>query len=417
MKKTYLLILTVFLSVLFTVSCGSKKPTIQLAIWDNEQQAGEQEAVNNFMKANPGINVKIQFTPWDQYFTKASAAAEGNELCDVMWMDLTQVGRFTSGGFCAPIDDMVKNSGIDLSAYPEGSVNAYKFEGKLYALPRDIDSIAVWYNKKIFDAAGVPYPKDNWKWADMVKAAIFIKSKVKDVYPVMMEYTGGQGAWYNMISQCGGYLLTPDKKKSGWSTPEALQAIKMMRNLIDVGASPDAESLGDANGIMDLFASDKVAMFYGGSWVAYPFAQNEIIRDHIGVVEMPSIKKKATAAHSIGYMISSKTKNPDAAFKLVAYLAGKEAQELLAKSGVVMPAYKEVQHYWAEAPCYKDVNLDVSAHVRALSYSVMVPGTKDTGIWNDLEIQELNNVWAGKEKPDVVVPRLAKGVDDLLAKE
>ena len=340
MRRFFTVAVLLVTAVVLTVSCGSKKNELKLAIWDDIQQPVEQKLIDSFMKANPDIKVKIEFTPWDAYFTKCEAAAQGGELSDVLWMSIPDFGRFANSGLLMPIDDQVKAAGVDLSIYVDASLKAYTFDGKLYALPRDIDSMGLWYNKKIFDQAGIPYPTDDWKWADLEKAGLAIKAKVKGVYPAAFEYYS-QNAWQNIINQNGGTILNADKTKSNWGSPQNIGAIKWMKKLIDIGVCPSAEE-GDLN-VYEVFQSDKVAMYYAGSWCALPFSENEICRDHIGVVEMPAGIKDATAAHSIGYVIFARTKNPEAAFKLVQHLGSAESGDVLGKSGVVIPAVKSAQ--------------------------------------------------------------------------
>lgn len=411
--KKYLSLLIIFISIiLIASSCGKKKPLLRVALWDDLQRPFEEQLAEKFMKENSGIDVKVEMTPWDTYFTKAETAAQGGEMADILWMDLTSFGRFASSGIILPIDDMVSASGVDLSVYPAISVDAYRYNGKLYALPRDIDSICVFYNKMIFDKAGIPYPKDGWAWEDMVKTGKQIRAKVKDVHPLVFDLSAGQMCWYNIIGQNGGTILTSDKKKSGWSKPVALESIKMVKKLIDDGVLPSSEQLSDLQPL-ELFQSDKIAMYYDGSWSALPIFENEIVRDHVGVVEMPIIKQKETAAHSVGYLIAAKTRYPQEAFKLVRFLTNKESQEFFAKTGVVIPANIEAQKLWPQA--FK--NADVTAFIRALQYARMVPGTKETAAWYDIELNELKNVWSGKESPEIVVPRMAKLIDEAIAKE
>ena len=71
-----------------------------------------------------------------------------------------------------PLDDFLAGQyPLDLSVYLPGMVDPGKFEGKQYLLPKDFSPLGVYYNKKIFDKAGVAYPQDGWTWDDLLKTA------------------------------------------------------------------------------------------------------------------------------------------------------------------------------------------------------------------------------------------------------
>ena len=394
----------------FNVSCKSKGTTLQLALWDYVQLPVEKQLVASFMRLNPDIKVTIESIPWDAYFTKLEAAAQGGELPDVLWMSIPNFGRFASNGLLMPIDDQVKAAGIDLSIYVNAAIQAYTFDGKLYALPRDIDSMGLWYNKEIFDKAGIPYPTDDWKWNDLEKAGLTIKAKVKGVYACAFTYSS-QNSWQNIINQNGITVLNADKTKSNWGSPQTIDAIKWMKRLIDIGVCPSAEE-SDLN-TYEVFQSDKVAMCYAGSWCAFPFSQNEIVRNHIGMVEMPAGVRDATSSHSVGWVINAQTKYPEAAFKLVQYLGSKTSGEILAKTGIVIPAVKSAQQFWPE---FFAKTFDVSSHVKALDNAFMVDCTRDNK-WSILEEEGLNQVWSGKTDPAVACKDIAAKVDAALAAE
>lgn len=412
MKLRMISLLSILLitAAFFILSCGSKKNVLKLAMWDDVQQSYEQHLIDNFMKANPDIKVTLELTPFDSYFTKCEAAAQGESLSDVLWMDIPDFGRFANSGLLLPIDDRVKAAGIDLSMYERVSIQTYTFDGMLYALPRDIDSMGLWYNKKIFDQAGIPYPNDDWKWSDLEKSGLVIKEKVKGVYPVTFEYYS-QNAWQNIINQNGGTILNAEKTKSNWDSPRNIGAIKWMKKLIDIGICPSAEA-GDLN-VYELFQSDKVAMYYGGAWCALPFSENELVRNHIGVAEMPAGIKDATAAHTISYGIYSHTKNPDAAFRLIQFLTNKESAEYIATTGVSIPNLKSARKYWTEA---FSKTFDVSAFIKALNNAVMVAGTRDSK-WSIIEEEELKQVWSGKLDPETACKDIAQEVDAAIAAE
>ncbi|MRB85077.1 extracellular solute-binding protein, partial [Bacillus thuringiensis] len=85
----------------------------------------------------------------------------------------------------------------ELDAFVKSSVDAYQYQSQQYAIPRDIDAIAVWYNKKMFDQAGVSYPDKNWTWNDLKQKSDQLRKGLdKQSYPLAMEFSSGQDSYF-----------------------------------------------------------------------------------------------------------------------------------------------------------------------------------------------------------------------------
>jgi multiple sugar transport system substrate-binding protein len=322
--KNLFKILLIIVSI-FTFGCSKEngnnaKTVISYGIWDMNQEPAIRELIKRFEKENSNIAVEINLTPWNQYWTKLEASASGGVAPDVFWMGMERGIIYSKAGMAASLDKYIKRDNINLNDYEQTMLGAYEVDGKIYAIPRDIDSIALWYNKKVFDEAGVKYPTNSWTWNDMTKAALEIRKKVKGVIPLAMN-NSGQDGYYNMIYQSGGYVISDDMKKSGYDNPETIKGVSLVVDCIKNGVMASKTQIADLQA-PDLFQSNKIAMFYGGSWMAGAFANNEIIKDNVGVVVMPLIKKRVTMAHSIGLMMSAKSKHPEAAWKFIKFLTG-----------------------------------------------------------------------------------------------
>jgi multiple sugar transport system substrate-binding protein len=350
MKKLFKILLITIPIFIFGCSKESGdggKIVLSYGIWDMNQEPVIKELIKKFEKDNPNIEVRVNLTPWKQYWTKLEASASGGVAPDIFWMGMERGIIYSKAGMAAPLDKYIKRDKIDLNNYEQSMLGAYEVDGKIYAMPRDIDSIALWFNKKIFDEAGVSYPTNSWTWDDMCKAALKIRKKVKGVIPLAMNVSGQDG-YYNMIYQSGGYVISDDMKKSGYDNPETIKGLSLIVKCINNGVMASKTQIADLQA-PELFQSNKIAMFYAGSWMAGAFANNEIIKDNVGVVVMPLIKKRATIAHSIGLMMSTNSKHPEAAWEFIKFLTSSYAQEYLAEKQVVIPALKSAQKYWAES--------------------------------------------------------------------
>ncbi len=150
---------------------GSVEGELTVSIWDENQRAGLQEIIDEWSEQS-GVKATIQVVGWDDYWTLLEAGASGGELPDVFWMHSNQAQKYMENDMLMDLTDKIDASDkIDMANYYEGIVDLYQLDGKQYAVPKDIDTIALWYNKTIFDEMGVDYPDDTWTWDTFVDAA------------------------------------------------------------------------------------------------------------------------------------------------------------------------------------------------------------------------------------------------------
>jgi len=129
----------------------------------------------------------------DQYMTKLALMNKSKSKApDIIYEDTFQVMSDAAAGYLAPIDDYVKNWD-EWSQYPESSIQGAKgLDGKIYGVPFGTDTRGIYYNKKIFEQAGLPTDWQPKSWDDLLSAARTIKEKVPDVIP-MNIYAGRAG--------------------------------------------------------------------------------------------------------------------------------------------------------------------------------------------------------------------------------
>ncbi|MGL5656628.1 MAG: extracellular solute-binding protein [Fusobacteriaceae bacterium] len=415
MKKIIKYILFLILTVVL-ISCGKEEKTssgkaeVSLGIWDVSQEKFLKEVLEDFKKQNPNIDVKIQLTPFKEYWTKLEASASEKVAPDVVWMNLLNIKKYSNFEILEDLTSYIKKDNFKLDGYNETLTKAYTINDKVYGIPKDIDSTAVFYNKEIFDKAGLPYPTNDWKWEDMVKIAKIIKEKVPGVYPLNIPLDDQEG-YYNLILQSGGSILDAEGK-SGYYQSENLEAIKLYKKLIDEGLLPDAKTLASMKG-MNMFQSGKVAIIYGGAWYVKPVSENEIVKGKFGVVEMPEISQKATVSHGVAYSMTKESKNKEAAWKLIKFLTSEEVSEKVAKNGDVIPALESAQHLWNE---YYTA-FDASPFVKALKNSQPLPGTYNSSKWISLQTEEIIKILENEVKPEKGMKIIEAKMNEAIASE
>ncbi|MFI6078117.1 ABC transporter substrate-binding protein [Actinoplanes sp. NPDC051343] len=381
------------------------KVTLSYAIWDKSQIAAMQQLASAFTKENPNINVDVQLTPWETYWTKLKAAATGGAAPDVFWMNGPNFRLYATNGVLAPLD------AFDTNNYPKSLVDLYTVDGKHYGIPKDIDTVGLWYNKSLFDAAGVKYPDDTWTWDTFKAAAAGLTDKAKGQYAIAANLTSAQEYQYNTIYQAGGYVISPDGKTSGYADPGTVQGLKFWTDLIGAGQSPDLKTMTDTAPI-NLFESGKTAMYYGGSWDAAEFTTNSYTRSKVDAAVLPKGVKRATIIHGLADVIAAKTPHKAQAWKFVQYLGSREAADVVGRAGVI-PAFNGSQQAWVRA----HPEMHLQSFLDELNYAVPYPVSRDTAAWNELETTYLTPAWNQKEDVSSAATKLASAMNAALAKE
>jgi len=428
MKKLTLFVPLAMVAVLGLTSCSSGGGTtaspnevanadtsasITYAVWDEKQRPALEKNIADFNKTYPKIKVTVDLTPWAQYWTKLQTQGSSSTLPDVFWMNGPNFQLYASNGQLEPMTSAIAAKKIDPASYPKALIDMYSLNNVQYGVPKDFDTVALWYNKAILAQAGVAVPTDKWTWEDFKTAAKTVSDKLhaKGIYGVAGEMNGQIGA-YNTILQAGGNVISADGKKSGYDNPKTIDGLKFWADLVANGSSPTPKQLSDTPANV-WFTSSKSAFFYGGSWATADLSTAKNTKD-LDVVPLPRGTTQATVIHGLANVVSAKSKNKTAAMAFAAYLGSKEAQLTQAKTGTVIPAFNGTQDaFVASVPHF---NLQVFLD-GAKDYSFPLPISKNTAAWNQIEADLLPQAFSGQRPVAEVAAELATKMNEVLAKE
>lgn len=396
-----------------TESSGSDV-TLSVTIWDNNQAPGLQEIIGDFT-AKTGIQTKLSVVKWDEYWTMLEAGAQGGSLPDVFWMHSNESQRYMSNDMLLDLTDKIAASDvIDPANYPEDIWGLYTYEDKYYAVPKDVDTIALWYNKTMFDEAGLEYPTADWTWDDVTEAARKLTKDDGSQYGIAVKCDNNQAGYYNMIYDNNGYILNEDKTKSGWDDPKTIEALKPLETWINEGLMPSAEVLAE-NGEDVLLESGKIAMTPQGSWMLAAFRDNEYTAANCDVVELPknaTTGRRASVYNGLGWVASANGEHTEEAWQLIEYLGSKEAQIKQAELGVTMSAYKDTSDAWAES-----ANFNLQAYLNMMDDMVIRPYSRSTVTWENENNQIMLKAYTGELTMEEACKQMAEQMNEKLAEE
>ncbi len=375
----------VVLTLASVLTAASAQTTITYALWDNNQLPVHEEIVAAFEAENPGVNVEIQVVPWGNYWDKLQTAVAGGEAYDVFWMNGANFPVYAANGVLLNLQDRIDADALDTSVYPESLVSLYSLDGGLYGLPKDFDTIALYYNRDLFDAAGLEYPTADWTWDDLKTAAQALTTGGNWGFA---STTADQSGFWNFVYANGGQVLNDAGTEVRLADPAACDAVTYLYSFVQEGLSPDGATMTSVDPWTQLFPGGRVGMVVGGSWLARTYAD---AAPNIDVAPLPRAAQQASVIHGLANVVWSRTEHPDEAWAFAKFLGSDAAATLLAGSGTVIPAYTGFQDTWVES--IPEMNLQV--FMDAAEYAVPYPTTAQGSEWQNRVVEVLGEVWNG----------------------
>ena len=412
------------LSVLSLAACGGgqepeaetpdapdteEQINLTYAFWNPDQEPMLRAMADAFEAEHQNIKVDFQITPWDEYWTKLEAGATAGQMPDAFWMHANVIDQYVDAGILA---ELVPDETFDPANYVETVTNIYKRDGKYYAVPKDYDTIALFYNKELFDKAGIAYPDATWTWDTMLEAAEKMTDAENGVYGLLGPLQNHQG-YYNLIHQNGGRVITDDHK-SGFDMPETIEAVQFWYDLSHkYGVSPTNAQFEDI-GFDTMFSNGKAAMSLMGSWKVVMMEQSDVIKGKYDVAVLPAGKVNATTMlNGLGHAVSASSEHVDAAIEFVKFMGSKEANEFQGSFGAVIPAYLGTEAIFGEK--YPQLNTD--AFYQMAEYSTQLPATKSKSSWEKAEKDIARRIFAEEISVEEGCRQIAEKVNEILAND
>jgi multiple sugar transport system substrate-binding protein len=409
-----------------TVKPAEENTEVSFMGWGGDtEKAVFQKLTDSYMQKYPTKKVKYTVVPPGEYYQKLNTLIASGKAPDVFYAGEAQFQKFAGSGILLNMDEFIKGtSSFDESNVWKQALDRYRFDGKvigsgnLYGLPKDVGPWAFAYNKDLFDTAGVKYPSakaGEWTWNDMLDAAQKITTKGAngkiDVFGVA-GYSLESAVWAN-----GGDFIdysTGTIKIDEPAFTEALQFVADLNLKYHVSPSPTDEK---AQGGYARFVAGKIAMFPMGPWDQPGFWKLPFGWDIAAWPASPKTGKTATWLGSLGFVVSNKTKYPEDAFNLAAYLSlDRDSQTENYKLGQAVPNLIDMAKgeflKMDKPPATRQVFLDI---IEDYGHPTIAVGSVDTK-WIDTFWQEVSRVWEGKQTAEVWAKEMKPKLQDLYDK-
>ncbi|MDJ1641144.1 extracellular solute-binding protein [Streptomyces pakalii] len=305
--------------------------------WDTSSVGSEDKVfkklAEGFEKKHPKVDVKYVNVPFGEAQNKFKNAAQaGDGAPDVIRSEVAWTPDFANLGYLAPLDGTAALKNQD--DFLKQAVASTKYEDKTYAVPQVIDSMGIFYNKKMFKEAGVEAPAS----LDDLKT---VAKKIKDKTGKTGLYLRGDDPYYflSFLYGEGGDMVDAGSKSVTIDKPEGVKAFKAVKELVDDGTAKTDASDGWEN-MMQAFKNGDVAMMINGPWaVADTLTGSQFTdKDNLGVAPVPA-GSAAQGAPQGGHNLAvyAGSKNLDASYAFVEYMTSVDSQATAAGELNLLP--------------------------------------------------------------------------------
>ncbi len=304
-----------------------------------------EDSLRAFEEQNPGIVVK-RINPGDsgQYFTKLQTMMAADDPPDVFYMDFSRMPAFVGAGQLEPLDQVVPVEDFFLP-----TVDAFRWDGTrqgrgpLYGVPKDFTTLGFYYNKSLFDRAGLAYPSDDWTWSEFIEAARAIGS-------LDPETTGAEIVTWDFVLRAmlwtEGTDILDDEGRLVLDDPALHATLERLRSWRfdedDTLLGAEAEGLDPSS----LFLTGRLGMVGPfGRWVVPSYREIPSIDEggfEWDFAPLPSGARQANTIATVSWALASGSKHPEEARKLLAWLVGPETQAAQARLGLAIPTLDAV---------------------------------------------------------------------------
>ena len=436
-KQTHIVLLVVVLALFSALTVHAQDGvTVNYMLWDTNQLPVYQQCADKFQEANPGIAIKIEQLGWNDYWTAISTGFVSGTAPDVFTNHLAKYPQMVQLEQIVDLQPLIDRDSVATDIYYPGLADLWTRDGMRFGLPKDWDTIAIVYNKALFEAAGVdPAIMTDWTW-NPDDGGTFGEAIAKLTLDVngnnglspdfdkenIKQYgwtNNGMGGPYGQTELSWLTYTTGWKVNNGiWGTeyyfddPTYMKTVQWMADIwLENGFSPKYEQQTTLQRTA-LFQAGNIAMISDGSWMIGTHLANEF---EVGFGRLPAGPEgRKSMFNGLADSIWIGSQHQEESWQWIKFMASAECQDIVGDSGVVFPAIPEAAARTVEA--HKAKGADVSAFLDQANEengTFLFPITDHADEINTIMTEAMDNVGLGKAKAVDALPPANEEVNAL----
>ena len=374
---------------------------------DTAERAAYERLVADFTRQHPSIQVSLVHVPGQgDYRKRLGVDFAAGSPADVVLLNYRRYGALAARGALEPLGPYLERSRAIREAdfYPQ-ALEPFRWQGTLMCVPQNLSSLAVYYNRDLFDRAGVPRPTDDWTWEDFLHAARALTRDTTgrgrvDQFGLGTEVSIFRAAPF--IWQNGGELVDDQAAPTRLTldaplTREALQwfvELQTKHRVVPDLAEEKAESSERRflNGRLGMFLNSRRGVptyrtITGFDWDVAP---------------LPRRRHRAGILHADAYCLTKPSRAKAAAWAFIEYANSREGQRSIAATGRTVPSLRVL----AESPVFLDPGARPQSSRVFLTEVPFIRAVPVTEGWVDVEDlagEELARAYYGRAPLDEVI--------------
>ncbi|HVB75239.1 MAG TPA: ABC transporter substrate-binding protein [Ktedonobacteraceae bacterium] len=368
-----------------TPAAPAEQGTVTLNVAGATSSPAEEALVvqnlNKFQQLHPNIKINWQDIGTG-YTDKMRANIASGNVPDVFYLQPDMATEYIPAGKLLNLSPYMARDNVQSADYYSSLLNPFSCKGgQIYGLPKDWNSLAVFYNKQMFQAAGVSFPDANWTWNDMLTDAKKLTrpgNAATSVYGITLSPDASR--WAAFLFADGGSMLNKDGTQATFNSQAGVDSLNFYTGFEKDGSAVIPADVG-AGWAGDAFGKQRAAMALEGGWLIPYMTQNfPGVQYGIAPVPLAPTGKRADLIYTNAWGAYASSAHPDAAWQLIKYMTGKEVQTVQLHAGFALPSLKSLASdaYFTENPGFK-VMFDAATYSYADNY-----GPHDLVIHNTL---------------------------------
>lgn len=340
-----------------------QKTIVQFATWGSESEVKIlKPIIADFETENPNIKIDFMHIP-QNYFQKIHLLFASNTAPDVIFINNHYLPIYANAGVLEDLTPYEQDFEYD-KFYPK-SLNALSWENKIYAIPRDISTLVVFYNKNIFDKYNIPYPKTGWSFDNFLETAQKL-THLPEIFGISFDE---DPLFY--LPYLTAFNTTHFDNFKDTNMQNGIKFYANLRKKYHI--APRKEESASAT-MAQMFLQQRLAMHLSGRWLVPKYRQEANF--DWDIIEFPQRKSGyGVPLDASGWAISKSSKNKAEAILFIKYLSSQKSIEKLTESGLITPARIKV----ANSPVFLDNKkpLNAKAFLTVIDNSIPTPVTVD----------------------------------------
>lgn len=405
--------LAVFLILFCIILSGCTKKTyphtttIKFSSWGSQSEVTIlRKLIEDFENKNPDIKVEFMHIP-QNYFQKLHLLFASNLAPDVVFLNNIYAPVYINANLLEDLSPYFQEE-ITNNVFYKNTIKSFSSEDKIYAIPRDVSNLVIYYNKNLFNKYKIKYPEKNWTASDFLRISQEIKKK--GIFAINSETDSLY--WLYFVSANGGGILSDDKKSIIITDKNSINALQFYSDLINKYKVAPTKAQISAKTGAQMFVNGEIAMYLSGRWMVPKL--REIAHFNWDIINFPASTKGKTLVDSSAWAVSKNSKNKDASIKFIKFLSSKNSIEKLTASGLIIPARVDV----ADSDYFLSKEkkpLHSYLFLETIKNSKPTPVNKNYAQINDVLNEALEPIFNGnKTAEEVINENLEKRLNDLL---